>query len=102
MTCVKSQGFLAEHSVEVSETVDARKQKFEGKAAVSLVRQADEVWIAKGKAIRHLELKKESVSDAELLKLITGPTGNLRAPTIRRGRKLFIGFEPDQYAAFLK
>ena len=86
----------------ISETVNARQQKFEGAAAVTFVRQADEVWIAKGKNVRRIVFQNESISDDELIKLITGPTGNLRAPTIRRGRKLFVGFEAEQYAAFLR
>ena len=86
----------------IAETVNARQQKFEGAAAVTFVRQADEVWIAKGKNVRRIVFQKESISDDELIKLITGPTGNLRAPTIRRGRMLFVGFEAEQYAAFLR
>ncbi len=82
--------------------MNARQQKFEGAAAVAFVRQADEVWIAKGKNIRRIVFHKESISDDELVKLITGPTGNLRAPTIRCGRMLFVGFEAQQYAAFLR
>ena len=98
---MKSQGFLATNSVTVAKTVDARKNKFEGGNAVAFVRQAEEVWIAKGKIVRRIAFKKETISDDELLELVTGPTGNLRAPTIRRGKKLFVGFHPEQYAAFL-
>lgn len=99
---MKSQGFLANKSVDITETIDARKKRFEGTDAVAFVRQAEEVWIAKGKSIHKLTLKKDSLTDDELLKLVTGPTGNLRAPTIRRGRKLFIGFHPEEYEVFLK
>lgn len=86
----------------IQETVDARKLRFEGAAAVQFVREADEAWIAKGKNVRHIVFAKESVSDEELLKLVTGPSGNLRAPTVRRGRKLFVGFHPEEYLVFLK
>jgi hypothetical protein len=30
-----------------------------------------------------------------------GPSGNLRAPTIRKGKKLLIGFEPGAYEEVL-
>ena len=102
MTCTKSQGFLAEKSVVIQETVDARKQKFEGAAAVTFVREADEVFVAKGQNVRHVVFKNESITDEELLKLVTGPSGNLRAPTIRRKQKLFVGFHSDEYEKFLK
>ena len=86
----------------IEETVDARKIRFDGAAAIAFVRQADEVWIARGKHVRRIEFKNESLADDELLKLILGPSGNLRAPTIRCGQKLFIGFEPQEYAVFLR
>jgi hypothetical protein len=31
-----------------------------------------------------------------------GPTGNLRAPVLRIGKKLIIGFEPELYEATFK
>ena len=54
--------------------------------------------IAKGKSVTRLSLKKDKPSDAELKKLMIGPSGNLRAPTIRKGKKLFVGFHEDSYA----
>jgi hypothetical protein len=30
--------------------------------------------------------------------LLLGPTGNLRAPTLRRGRTLIVGFDEATYA----
>jgi len=47
----------------------------------------DELYIAKGKKIVHLDLKREKPPRAELLGLPLGPTGNLRAPTLRKGRR---------------
>lgn len=100
-TCTKSQDFMASNSITISETVDARKTRYEPKDAISFVRQADEAWIARGKTVHKLAFKKQDVADADLLKLIIGPSGFLRAPIIRRGRKIFIGFDAEQYAAFL-
>ena len=100
-TCSKSQDFLTDNSIAISETVDARKTRYEPIAAVAFIRQADEVLIARGKSVRRIDFKKESATDDELRKLILGPSGFLRAPIIRRGRKIFIGFEPEQYARFL-
>ena len=100
-TCTKSQDFMTSNSVAVSETIDARKIRFEPKEAVAFVRQADEAWIARGKTVHKIAFKKEGIADADLRKLIIGPSGFLRAPIIRRGTKIFIGFEPEQFAAFL-
>ncbi len=36
-----------------------------------------------------------------LLSAMLGPTGNLRAPAIRRGKTLLIGFNEDVYTSAL-
>lgn len=36
-------------------------------------------------------------SDAEVLAVMLGPTGNLRAPTLRVGRTLFVGFPKEGF-----
>ena len=61
----------------------------------------DELYVAKGKKIVHLDLKREKPARAELLGLLLGPTGNLRAPTLRKGRKLIVGFDEDTYKKLL-
>ena len=45
------------------------------------------------------DLKKDEPTDEELAKAILGPTGNLRAPALRRGKKMFVGFHPEELAA---
>ena len=45
----------------------------------------------------HVNLKKDDVSTDELKKLVLGPTGNLRAPTLRRGKTLVVGFNEETY-----
>lgn len=60
------------------------------------------VIVARGMAITHFDMKKSPPTDAELLKHILGPTGNLRAPTLRVGRTLLVGFNPEAYAKALK
>ena len=61
----------------------------------------DELYVAKGKKIVHLDLKRQKPPRAELLALLLGPTGNLRAPTLRKGRKLIVGFDEDTYKKLL-
>ena len=57
--------------------------------------------MAKGKKIVHVDLKRERPPRAELLGLLLGPTGNLRAPTLRKGRKLIVGFDEATYKRLL-
>jgi arsenate reductase-like glutaredoxin family protein len=82
-------------------TVDARKQTLQEKEALELARSADEIYSMKGKRIIHVDLKKEKVDDENLKGLLLGPTGNLRAPTLRRGRTLLVGFDEATYKKVL-
>ena len=55
----------------------------------------------KGKKVTHFKLStKERPDDDALAAAMLGPTGNLRAPTLRRGRKLIVGFNQDSYTEF--
>lgn len=102
MTCGKTQGFLADKAVAVAEQVNATKQKLGPKDAVRLAREADTVYVAKGKKVVTFDMKRAAPSDDELLAVMLGPTGNLRAPTWRKGRTLVVGFDEDTYAKVLK
>jgi arsenate reductase-like glutaredoxin family protein len=101
MTCGKSQEFLAKRKIAVKETVNAKKVRFEPAAALELVRQAGRVVIAKGKKIVDFDMKRDPPDDETLLAHILGPSGNLRAPIIRRGSTLLIGFAEDEFAKVL-
>ena len=66
-----------------------------------MARAATDIWAAKGKKIVHYNLKKDEPADEDLVKIMIGPSGNLRAPTLRRGKKIFVGFHDEEFAAFL-
>ena len=82
--------------------VDARKTTLKEIEALALVREVDEIYASKGKQVVHLDLRKEKPDNAALLGLLLGPTGNLRAPTLRKERTLLVGFDEASYAAVLK
>jgi hypothetical protein len=42
-------------------------------------------------------MKKSPPTDDELLAVILGPTGNLKAPTLRLGQTLLVGFSEEAY-----
>jgi arsenate reductase-like glutaredoxin family protein len=54
-----------------------------------------DLYVAKGKKTVHLKLTRERPSDEELLGLLLGRSGTLRAPAIRTGSRLIVGFNPD-------
>ncbi len=45
----------------------------------------------------HIDLKKEKPDAETLTGLLLGPTGNLRAPTLIKGRTLVVGFDQNTY-----
>ena len=97
MTCAKTQGFLAKHKVTVGEQADAKKATIKGAAAFDVLHGVDELYVAKGKKVEHVDLKRAKPDRATLLGLLLGPTGNLRAPTLRKGRTLMVGFDEETY-----
>ena len=66
-----------------------------------MLANVDEIHVAKGKRIVHVDLRKGRPAKSELLELLLGPTGNLRAPTLRTGRTLLVGFDEATYARVL-
>jgi arsenate reductase-like glutaredoxin family protein len=42
-------------------------------------------------------MKSERLSNTELTALITGRSGTLRAPTLRRGKTLVVGYSDELY-----
>jgi len=82
--------------------VDAKKTTLKETEALALVREVDEIYAGKGKQVVYLDLRKEKPDKDALLGLLLGPTGNLRAPTLRKGRTLLVGFDEASYAAMLK
>ena len=46
-----------------------------------------------------IDLIRDRPDDDALVALLLGPTGNLRAPTIKAGRTMLVGFDPEMYAA---
>ena len=54
--------------------------------------------VAKGKKVTRVDLKKDRPDDDELVALMLGPTGNLRAPTMKVGKTVLVGFNDDIYA----
>lgn len=63
--------------------------------AAALVEQADRLVVAKGKKLTELDLNLESPTEELVAKLMLGPTGNLRAPTLRVGRTLVVGYNEN-------
>lgn len=87
--------------METKVEVNARQCSLGAEEALKVVEGVSQVYVAKGKKVIHLDLRKENPTAEELTKLLLGPTGNLRAPTIRRGKTLLVGFHEATYESVL-
>lgn len=83
-------------------TVDAEKQPHDRDRALALARQVKRIITARGKKVVTLALDpKAPPPEEELLAALLGPTGKLRAPTIRVGDTLLVGFNAAAYRELL-
>ncbi len=67
-----------------------------------MIRDVDEIYVVRGKRVVRVDMKASRLARAELLALLLGPTGGLRAPTLRVGRTLLVGFDAEAYAKILR
>jgi arsenate reductase-like glutaredoxin family protein len=56
------------------------------------------VIVAKGKKVSEFAGGKAS---KEVVEAMLGPTGNLRAPTLRRGKTVLVGFNEEVFEQIL-
>lgn len=102
MTCGRSQEFLDQKPVAPRVVRDAKKQTIDADHALDVLDGIHELFVVKGKKVIELDLRKRRPDDETLRGLLLGPTGNLRAPTLRVGHALVVGFEPDLYARLMR
>ncbi len=71
-----------------------------GKAdAREIAKASSKVFVAKGKKVDAFDMKSASIS--EVVEKMLGPTGNLRAPTLRVGKTTLVGFNDETYESVL-
>ena len=97
MGCKKAQGFLERTKQEIGSMSDAGKEKRGRAEALALARSVARVVVGKGKKVVTIDMKKDAPDDDTLAKLLLGPTGNLKAPTLRIGNTLLVGYSEEAY-----
>ena len=96
-TCAKASGFLNDHQVAVTKQEDARKTPLVEKDALRLIAGANDLYVTRGTKVIHINLTSERPDDETLLGLLIGPSGKLRAPTIKIGTTVIVGFDQSTY-----
>jgi arsenate reductase-like glutaredoxin family protein len=80
---------------------DARKEQKGRDEALALAKTVSKIVIARGKKTIRFDMRHEPPSEETLLAHLLGPTGNLRAPTLRKGNTLLVGFGDEAYREIL-
>jgi arsenate reductase-like glutaredoxin family protein len=88
--------------VDVAARQDARKDPVGASKALALLDDVDEVYATRGRQVVHLDLRKSTPDRATLEGLLLGRSGTLRAPALRRGRTLIVGFDEETYRRLLR
>lgn len=101
ITCQRMDALLETLEITVKETVSANKTRLGVDEAMALVATCTKLVVSKGTKALVVDLKRDPKTAEELQALIIGPTGYLRAPTIRRGKTLFVGYQAETFSAEL-
>ena len=86
------------HAIEPKEEVNASK-KLGRDHASEMAAAANKLIVAKGKKVSTFDIKTKV--DDEAIDAMLGPTGNMRAPTMRVGKTLVVGFNDETYESVL-
>jgi len=80
---------LEDRGAAVAEERNSRKQPLTDAEAAALLAAVDTVIVARGKRVTLMTAGEASLDD------LKGPTGNYRAPIIRKGGTLLVGFHAE-------
>ena len=80
---------------------DASKVRHGRVEALQLAKSAKRVVTGRGKNVVTFDMTKSPPDDDTLAGYLLGPTGNLRAPTLRIGGTLLVGFNEAAYRKIL-
>jgi arsenate reductase-like glutaredoxin family protein len=100
--CRKAQQFLSDYELVVREKVDARRTRIGPSALSKVVDGAKTVLVSNGRNVARFDLKANGRAPSDMYARMVGPTGNLRAPTLRRGGLVVVGYHADSMQEFVK
>ena len=81
----------------MKDRADASRERKGRAEALALAKTASKIVVARGKKVVVFDMTKNRPDDDTLAAHLLGPTGNLRAPTLRRGKTLLVGFNEEAY-----
>ena len=70
----------------------ATREPIAGTAALALLKDATELFVAQGQRVLRFDLVAQRPADEQLLQLLLGRSGKLRAPAFRCSTRLIVGY----------
>jgi arsenate reductase-like glutaredoxin family protein len=101
-TCGRTVEFFEGNKLSPKVKQDAKKETIGAAKALAVLEGCTELHATKGRQVVDVKLGKDRPDDGMIKGLLVGPTGNLRAPTIRVGKHLLVGFDQSMYERYLK
>lgn len=86
---------LEKSKSDVGEERPSRSRPLTDADVKALLKEVDLVTLARGKSARTLPAREASLDD------LRGPTGNFRAPMLRVGRRLLVGWHEESLRELL-
>ncbi len=68
----------------------------------ALLEGVRELYVARGRKFVHVDLGVDRPPDDELAALVCGRSGKLRAPTLRSGDRILVGFNAEMLETVLR
>lgn len=86
---------LDDRGAQIEEQRNSRKEPLSDTEARALIASVNKVIVARGKKFEELPASKAKIAH------LKGPTGNYRAPMLRKGKTLLVGFHADTLGSLL-
>lgn len=93
-SCIKAEQFLDQNNLTPVETVNCKKEPIDAGELRNRLNEVSRVIVTRGKKILELDPKSDT---EEILSTAIGRSGNLRAPSMRQGKLLIVGYNDEVY-----
>jgi hypothetical protein len=93
---------MARHGLTAGQVVDAKKVRFEAARMPELLQGVTHLAVMRRTSVAHIFLHSfQGQVPEEICEQMLGPSGNLRAPSLRSGPLLLVGFIESEWRSAL-
>ena len=79
----------------------ATRDPLAGDEVLALLDGVSDLYVTRGKKVVHVDLGADRPADEDLVALLCSRFGKLRAPTMRSGDRLLVGYNAEMLATLL-